>query len=407
MVQIGTIEYEAKVTGVAEAKQNANDLADSQEEVASSSRNAAASGSFLAGVLGTVSSQEEEAGEEADRTSTKTKILSSSLFFLGSTAVGTAGELLGLQGALGLARAGAGRLVGALSGLTLSGVVGSVTSAVSGFVSWLAAGSAGALALAGAIGFALGVLGVWILQVTGALDAVRGFGQYVGNVLPASVRDGLLMMISVAAGPLAAFGAFITGTLEGGFDEGFRRAREVLNIFVGVWERSFDRAGRVIGDLRSRVTTEFGNIKSDVQGFVGDIGDTAGDIVKAGFNAAVPSNVNIPSVTLSAPDWAGGMSKTIGGGSINLPQLQVGGMVEQTGAAVVHKGESVIPEPLVNAAQGGGGGGGGDTTQIGTIEVHISGEFDPSNLSRRDLDRLASKIDDAIGKRTNTRAGVR
>jgi len=410
-VQIGTIEYEARVTGVGEAKQNAADFADTQEDVAESSERAAASGGFLAGVLGLVANREEDAGDEADNANTKTDLLSSSLFFLGSTAVGTVAKLTGLSGALGTAGAAAGTLRTALSGLTLSGVVGSVTGAVSSFVGWLAAGSAGALALAGAIGFGLGVLGVWILQVTGALDAVRGFGQYVGSVLPGSVRDGLLMMVSLAAGPLAAFGAFITGTLEGGFDEGFARARKVLDIFFGAWQRNFDRAGRVVGEFKNDVTGYFSGLLSDARSFggriagtferqVGGMGDAAVASARNAWNSTIPARLNFPSATIGG--------RTIGGGGIDLPRLQVGGMVEETGVAVVHKGESVIPEPLTSAASGGGGGGGGGgSTVIERIVVNVTGEFDPTDMSKRDVERLADRIDAAIGKKTNTRAGVR
>lgn len=410
MVQIGTIEYEARVTGVAEAKQNAADFADTQEDVAESSERAAASGGFLAGVLGLVANREEDAGDEADNANTKTDLLSSSLFFLGTTAVGTVAKLTGLSGILGTVAGAAGTVRTALAGLTLSGVVGSVTSAISGFVSWLAAGSAGALALAGAIGFGLGVLGVWVLQVTGALDAVRNFGSFVGSVLPGWVRDGLLQMVSLAAGPLAAFGAFITGTLEGGFDEGFARAREVLNIFAGAWQRNFDRAARIVGEFKNDVVGYFSGLLSDARTFgsriagtfsrqISGMGDAAAQSARNAWNSTVPGRINFPSATIAG--------NTIGGGGIDIPRLQVGGMVDETGIAVVHEGESVIPEPLTSAARGGGGGDGGGSTVIERIVVNISGDFDPTNMSKRDVERLADRIDAAIGKNTNTRAGVR
>jgi hypothetical protein len=214
------------------------------------------------------------------------------------------------------------------------------------------------------------------------------------------------MMISLAAGPLAAFGAFITGTLEGGFSEGFARAREVLNIFFGAWQRNFNRAVGIVTGFKNDVVAGFNNIKGEAVAIFGDIGDAMGQEIRTGFNTLVPGSVDIPSVTLSAPDWAGGMSTTIGGGSINLPQLQSGGMVDETGMAVVHKGESVIPEPLTSAARSSEGGGGGGTT-VEQITINLSGDFDPSDMGRRDLERLAERIDDAIGKKTNTRAGVR
>jgi hypothetical protein len=52
--------------------------------------------------------------------------------------------------------------------------------------------------------------------------------------------------------------------------------------------------------------------------------------------------MSIPSVTLNTPD---------------LPYLDTGGRITQTGLAVVHKGEEVLTTAQVT--QGGGGAGGG------------------------------------------------
>jgi hypothetical protein len=388
MVQIGTIEYEARVTGVAEAKQNAEEFAATQEDAAEASERAAASGGFLAGTLGLVASREEEAGDEADNAGTKTDLLSSSLFFLGSTAVTTAAQMLGVSGALGTVAGAAGTVKATLSGLTLSGVVGSVTSAFSGFVGWLAAGSAGALAFAGAIGAGIGALGVWVLQVTGALDAVRGFGRYVGSELPPSVRDGLLAVTGIFTGSLATIGAFITGTIAGGFDEGFARAMRVSQTFRGAYNRTMGRVEDFTDRTVAYVISRFDQL-----------GDAVVGTVTQAWNSNIPARISFPAATIAG--------QTIGGGGISIPRLQTGGMVDETGLAVVHEGESVIPEPITSAAEGGGGGGGGDSTVIERIVVNVSGDFDPSDMSKRDVESLADRIDAAIGKNTNTRAGVR
>lgn len=455
-MQIGSIEYEARVTGAAEAKQEAQDFADTQHEAAAASEEAATSGGFLAGRLSDVADTNEEAGQSADRTTTKTRILASSLFFLGTTAVGTIGKITGLTGAFALVRGAAGTLIGTLSGLTLSGVIGTVTGALSGFVGWLAAGSVGALAFAGAVGAGLGILGVWILQVTGALDAVRGFGQFVRDQLPGWVRDGLLMLISIAAGPLAAFGGFITGTLEGGFDEGFRRARQIIGVFVGAWDRQIGRIAsgatdlknRAIGQfnqlktgtireftsLKNRAITQFDNLAGRATGAIMGLRSVPGDVanafrtqfgriedfalgatnfvqtkfdqmgsaivgtVRQAWNSNIPARINLPSATIAG--------QTIGGGGISIPRLQAGGMVEQTGIAVVHEGESVIPEPITSAAGGGTAGGGGDVT-VESVSIRLMGNFDPTDLSRRELEDLADKVATAIGKKAGTTVGVR
>lgn len=533
MVQIGTIEYEAKVTGAAEAQSQTEDLQESQEDLAESSEESATS---LNGFAGSIRSS----GDASTRTGRQTGVLDHSLRLLGSTAhfvggaiVGLVGKVTGLGGVMAAGAKAVGVIKGALAGLTLKGMLGSVVGALKGFGAWLAAGSAGALAFAGAIGAGLGLLGVWILEVTGALDAVRNFGAWVGDVLPGWVRDGLLQVLSIGVGPLAALGGFITGFIQGGFSEGFAQAREVMSIFGGAWRRQIGRISDVFwggvdriksgwssirsgarsaidgtrerffgfvegvrgrwdsfvagtvgrfnegveqirggfvflresgiqaisqiagffiggitgirerftgafdtvderfsglaegiqerveaipGDIRSGLnrvervfTGTWEDIKDGVTGFLGDIEDAATNTVRAGFNAVVPDEVSIPSVTLSAPSWAGGMSTTIGGQSLDLPQLQVGGRIQESGAAVVHEGEAVIPEPIVSAAERGGGDGddgGGVTVEDMTLIINAD-TFDPTDLSRRDIQELADRLTKAMGRKTSSRAGTR
>lgn len=532
MVQIGTIEYEAKVTGAAEAKSQTEDLQESQEDLAEASEDSAGS---LNGFAGSI----RRSGDASTQTGRQTGVLDHSLRLLGSTAHFVGGSLVALAkkntilaGAIKGVTAAVGLAKGALAGLTLKGMLGTVVGALKGFGAWLAAGSAGALAFAGAIGAGLGLLGVWALEVTGALDAVRNFGAWVGDVLPGWVRDGLLQVLSIGVGPLAVFGGFITGFIQGGFSEGFAQAREVMSVFGGAWRRNMGRlsdafwgfvgwigdgwdriksvgrsaidgtrerfdqfvggvrgrwdsfvagtVGRfwegveqirggfvflreagvqaisqiagffiggitgirerftgafdtvderfnaftdglqerveaIPGDIRSGLnrvervfTGTWESIRDSVTGFIGDIGDASTDKVRSGFNAAVPDSVSIPSVTLSAPDWAGGMSTTIGGQSLDLPQLNVGGRIEESGAAVVHEGEAVIPEPIVSAAESADGDASGDGVTVEDMTLVINADsFDPTDLSRRDIQKLADRLTKAMGRKTSNRAGTR
>lgn len=411
MVQIGTIEYEARVTGAADAKKKTDNLQESQEDLAEASEESASSMNGFAGVISRSGDSSERSARSVGIMGTATRLLGSTAAFTAGSLAGLAGKIVGVSGASAAGAKAVGLLKAGLSSLTLSGVVGSVVGGIKGFAAWLAAGSAGALAFAGAIGVGVGLLGVWILKVTGALGAVKNFGSWVGNVLPGFVSDGILQMIGLVAGPLAALGGFIIGTFEGGFGEGIARAREVVGIFVGAWERQIGRVVDFGENAWDSITSGALSMKNDVVGFFGDIEDAATNQVRAGFNAVVPSSVDIPSATLSAPDWAGGMSKTIGGGSINLPQLQVGGTIEESGAAVVHEGEAVIPEPIVSAAEqdGGGGGGGGDVQiDVGDVVLKVTDPgFDPSDLSRREINSLADRLIKAMGKKTSNIAGTR
>lgn len=442
MVQIGTIEYEARVTGAGEARSKTEDLQESQEDLAEASEESAGVMNRFAGTVETGGENAGNAAHNVGIMDTATRLLGSTATFVTGALGGMAARILGISGATAAASGALSTLTGWLSGLTLSGIIGSAVGAIKGFAGWLAAGSAGALAFAGAVGAGLGLLGVWALQVTGALDAVRGFGTWVRDRLPGWVRDGLLQIISLAVGPLAALGGFITGTLEGGFGEGVRRARQVIGVFVGAWQRNINRVVRIgqvgwnrikqgVAGLRTRAVSEVGKIrnfaenswsriasgaqsmKQKVVGFFGDIGTAATNQFRSGFNSVVPSSIDIPSVTIGGGSIAGQdiPSTTIGGGSLSLPQLQTGGMIEQSGAAVVHEGEAVVPEPIVSAAESGGGGGGGDTiieVDVGGITLRVDGSgFDPNDLSRRELESLADQIASAIGKKTSTVAGTR
>lgn len=443
MTQIGTIEYEARVSNVADAKADAQEFADTQRNVGDAADESAASTTFLAGSLGRVASASDEAADQTQDADQQFTLLAGTTTVL-RRALGKLGGLIASGLGLGGAAAGARSLVAALRGLTLAGVAGTVSSAIgtitsvgAGFLSWLAAGSAGALAFAGAVGAAVGVLGVYALEVTGALDAVRNFGNYVSGSLPQSVVDGLLTVTSVVAAPLGALGAFITGTIRGGFDRGFKQAGKVIDIFGGAFDRTLGRidasveqtsqgitnflggiqttVGNVASGIQSDLTGAFRRSKNRVTGFLRDIRDTVanvGDEIRAlvtqargvsdTVSGALAGSVTGGVVPGVAPGIGGGGGGSGGGGGGGLldgiPFLASGGVIEQTGVAVVHEGETVVPS--------GERMGGGSVT-VENVSVELSGEFDPSSMSRRELESLASKVGDAIGRKTNRSSGVR
>lgn len=410
MVQIGTIEYNAKVTGAGEAQSKTEELQRTQQGLAEASEESAASMNGFAGTVEGMAGESERAGRQTSVLDNSVRVFTSTLTFGAGAVASYVGKITGLSGVAAGAAGAMGSLKAALSGLTLSGVVGSVVGAAKGFVGWLAAGSAGALAFAGAIGFGLGLLGTWVLKTTGALKAVKGFGTWVRNSLPAWVSDGILQMISLVATPLATFGAFIIGTFEGGFSQGIKRAKQVLGIFEGAWNRQLTRIGNIADRGWSRISTGAKNLKDDVVGYFSGLASGAASNFKAGFNSVIPSTISIPSVTIGGGSIAGQdiPSATIGGQNISLPRLRTGGTIEESGAAVVHEGEAVIPEPLVSAARTGGDGGGSNVTNIESVSVTIdAADFDPSNMSRRELESFADRVAKAIGKKTNASAGVR
>lgn len=415
MVRVGEVTWVARVEGQGKVSAAASDLQEDMGQVAQTSEKAAAAQNEVGEATGESSDKIDSASRSTGALNTATGLLSSTLFFgakqTGLLTVATKAYTVAAWGATAATKAW-GISLGGLAAIK-AGLLGGVAKLIAvgkGFVAWLAAGSAGALAFAAAIGVGLGLLGVWILETLGALDAVQRFGGWVREVLPDWVADGILMAISLVAGPLAAFGGFILGTIRGGFSEGFATARQVVDNFVGAWERNLGRAWDVISGFFGDIRSGFSDLLSDARGFAADVGDALSGKIKSGFNAVVPDSVSLPSTTLSAPSWAGGMSATIGGGSLNLPQLDVGGRIRESGVAEVHKGEAVIPEPLVDAAESGGSGGGGSGGTT-TVENNYSIEIGDQSLDLSDVDRgtlrmLADLIGDELGENTGNITGA-
>jgi len=431
MTQIGTIEYDAKVSNVAEAQANANDFAESNREMGESAEEAGGAAGFLAGSLSNTSDAQDDASKGADEADEDFTLLRGTVIGLAGTLGSLVLKFFAIGGVASSLSGVLSTLTGYLGALSLSGILGSVTSALSSFAGWLAAGSAGALALGAVIGAAIGLFGVWILEITGVLDWIGQLGEMLSVELPGWARDGLLAVIGATVGFLAVLGGFIVGFIEGGFDEAFARAGEVVDIFFGSFERTFNRvadwfigltkdiAGSFeqtwnslaawFGGLTDDLVKDFRQFKDDVVGFLIGIGDAVAGSVRTAFNSTVPSSVDVPSVTIGGGQVAGQdiPSTTIGGGYIDLPQLQTGGLVAEGGIARVHEGEAVLPEPIVQSAASSGGGGGGSEITVENISIEMSGEFDPSNVSRRDVESFADRIVDAIGDKTNRRSGVR
>jgi hypothetical protein len=96
-------------------------------------------------------------------------------------------------------------------------------------------------------------------------------------------------------------------------------------------------------------------------------------------------------------------STTIGGGSLDLPQLQSGGIIEQAGAFVGHPGEAVVPADVTQDVFGGGGGGGEGQAAGGVTIEEVSIEIgdqslDLRDLTRSDIRRLADELAPELGR---------
>ena len=384
MVTIGSLTWVAKVEGAGRAQSKADDLADSMGKA---DERAQGLNNRLKGTGGRLKQGAGKAKQLGTRMTRLTGIMglvTSALFFLGTQATA------------------AWAAVGGLSGIvaTLTGWVATASGLVSGFIGWLAAGSAGALAFAGALGAAAGLFVVWILHITGVMDWVRRLGAMIGGQLPAWARDGLTALIGIFAGPLAIIGGFINGFVEGtmegglvqGIETGVARAKQVFGTLAGAFDRTIQRA-------RSFV----------VDGLRG-LGDMAADSLSGAFNAVVPSQLNIPQITVGGGTVAGRElpSATIGGGHLDLPQLATGGMIERTGIFVGHAGERVLNTAEVSRTGESGGpsplGGGGVT--IEEISVEIGDQtLDLTSLTQADKEEIARLVAEETGREVESTIG--
>lgn len=412
MVNLGTIWWSVQVANAAAAAEKANAVQEEMGQTAEKAQQANRAMNQSSQSMGRFGSNAEDARGSSSRLRGTLGLLSTALFFLGGSLTSVLGISTSLAGVWGTVTAVGSTVYGWLLAIggylpSLSAIWAGLVGAVKGFVSWLAAGSAGALAFAAVLGGLLGLLGVAILEWTGVLDAVRNFGQYLGNVLPGVARDALLALISIFAGPLAVIGGFITGfvqgTLQGGLVQGIHQglasARQVLDIFAGAWSRLFSGAWSSVESFLGRLGTVPGKLRS----FFGGLGDSMGSQLRGAFNATIPSRLDLPSVTIGGGSIAGQdiPSTTIGGGSLDLPQLNTGGMIQSGGLAMLHAGEAVVPADVTQNVFGGGGGGapaaGGVTIQEVSIEIGDQ-SLDLRDMTRSDLRRLAEELAPELGR---------
>lgn len=94
--------------------------------------------------------------------------------------------------------------------------------------------------------------------------------------------------------------------------------------------------------------------------------------MKSTFNSAVPASISIPSVSIGGGTIPGTDEKipsaTVGGQTVNLPQLDAGGKILGSGLAMVHEGERVLTPAETKQVESTDGG---DTYNM-DIRVHAN-----------------------------------
>lgn len=258
MAEVGSLDWAVNLKEAAESKKEVQEMASEFEETADVARDADEA-------IGQMDETTGSLGDSFGRTRQQGGQMTGMLSLISTGFLSLIGTVTGLTGIMASLSAAWATLIG--FGGTLAGWLGTLAGLGSGFIAWMAAGSAGALAVAAGIGALIGILAVFVLEMTGVLDAAGDLGAWLGNKLPAMARDGLIALISIVAGPLAVIGAailgFVRGTLDGGLMEGFRRSwqyiKDIMNVFGGAWKRLINGLIQVGADFITWIGNWSGN----------------------------------------------------------------------------------------------------------------------------------------------------
>lgn len=311
--------------------------------------------------------------------------------FVGLTLVG--GVLLGVLGAIGppLAR-GAGY--------------------AAQFARWLGALVSGSTAAAAAVGTLLGVIGVWVLEVTGVLDAVQNLGAWIRDLLPDWVADGITAVIGLFSGPLAAIGGFVIGFIEGGFDKGFERAKQVIMTFVNAAKRFLQPIVDFINTIWDTLTDIGGSVWDATLNILGGALDVVEDVL--GTLEKIVSKtwdglVNIV-MELTDPVTGGAGSAERSAAAFLDPRqgwqftgFQSGGIVTGPTTALIGEGredEAVLPLSRLDSMLTDGTGGGGTNVVFQSGAIQIEGVRNPEEAGRQVRD-AATEIGAEFDSRSN------
>ena len=263
---------------------------------------------------------------------------------IGSTVATTAGDVATKRSIFGM--------IAARTAL----IAGTVASGAAAAVNWILAASTWAvlgpiLLVIAAIAIVIVIvilvikyhkeLGVWIGQAWDwILAKLQAFGSWLVNVLAPMVLNALLWPYRMAWEGIQ----WVWGKIQ----EGAAFARDF------VIDKLTTLVNFVVGMPRRMGAAAAGLWDALVGG------------AKAAFNSVARFwNNSVGSVSLSVPGWVPGM----GGKSVSFPKiplLDVGGSILQTGLAIVHEGEEIVPPAKAGALRQNGGTGGTARLVIGS-----------------------------------------
>ena len=251
-------------------------------------------------------------------------------------------------------------VLGTVAGVAVTVVkaLGAIAAAVVGLVTVKALLVGAVIALAAAL----------ILNVGGARDKVLGFLSDLASGTRQRMSD-WATAIREAAARARDWAVGLVGQLK---------ERTLALLSLG---REMAGKGREwVAGLASGVRQRAGQLLSAFRSMATRVAQAFRDR----FNAIIPSSISIPSVTINIPDVLGGGRRTVGGGSLSLPQLDTGGRIASDGLAMLHAGERIMPAAQVRERGPQPTGEGGTRIEEVTIMVMGTGDArtDGRNIAR-------------------------
>lgn len=218
--------------------------------------------------------------------------------------------------------------------------------------------------------------------IESAWDTIQSTIESVMETIESVVESGWDAILSAIESALDSIVSAVETQMED--------ARDTVETKI---QEARDKAEEILNGLLDWITGSW-DIAGALRSAFSDAGSAAASGFKSAFNAAIPSSVSIPSATVAG--------KTIGGGSMSLPQLDTGGYIKQDGLAMLHAGERVLPEsqvdrggmPKIGLEDVPGGAGGTTSTQYVDIEVGVTieGDADRNTVESGVNDGLSSAL---------------
>jgi len=317
----------------------------------------------------------------------------------------------GLLGRAGRFLGGAGRIAGkALGplGLLASGIGGFMETgtAAGGIFGALTGGAGTGSFLSPMLGVEKGGTADKALGVLGSAGYGAATGAAIGSIIPG-------VGTAIGAGVGAVIGGLTEGIKIGVGNMSFNQVVDAMASGVGgMWNTIYSNVLGPIGNTVSGVLSSIGSVASNV---VSGLGDVASNIGKVGTSLASSAWEGTKSVVSTVGSAASSVGSAIASGAstawsyVNpLNWFEEGTRkITQTGLGILHEGEMVIPQNILESMKAVGNGA-FNTTGIGGIVKNMTGSNILGDVASRAtgmLSAMTGPIGSMIG--TVAQAGMR